>query len=100
MFILFGWGFTTTKNFGRRNNVCPVCSNGCTDFAKITTWFTLFFIPIFPIGFKYVEICPNCGNGHKMGKKEFLERLGAEEQPVAPAADPFTPAEPDAESGN
>ena len=92
MFILFGWGFKTTKQFGRRPDcVCPVCSNQGTDFIKITTWFTLFFIPIIPIGFEYVEICPNCGNGHKMSKRDFMEKLAAPTEVYDAPADPFIP---------
>ncbi|MGO9028390.1 MAG: zinc ribbon domain-containing protein [Acidimicrobiales bacterium] len=53
---------------------------------KLRTWFTLFFIPIFPISIKYATACPMCGAGTKIDKAqaEHLESVAAQKA-AAPA---------------
>ncbi|KAM6500657.1 hypothetical protein JOM56_003671, partial [Amanita muscaria] len=41
-------------------HVCPNCHNASVIAAKRTTWFELFFIPIFPMSRKNVWMCHIC----------------------------------------
>lgn len=63
--IIFGWGFQTIKNFGPVfKNLCSHCHN--EDYwvlTRIMTWFTIFFIPIFPYEIKHHLTCPVCKYG-------------------------------------
>jgi hypothetical protein len=71
MFILFG-----THNFQKRigNSVAMNCTrcNNANAFLIVrdATWFTLFFIPIFPFYFRYSIMCPICGYGSKISKEQ------------------------------
>lgn len=62
-FIIWGSrGITSTKQTGDFN--CPRCNRDRVPYALKSTrpWFTLYFIPVFPIGGSetYVE-CQRCG---------------------------------------
>ena len=57
--------------FGMRNRVhrhgpcvaatCPRCHNEVVlEYAVVTRWFTLFFIPVIPFGRRRVLVCPIC----------------------------------------
>ncbi len=57
--------------FGMRNRVhrhgacvaatCPRCHNEVVlEYAVVTRWFTLFFIPLIPFGRRRVLVCPIC----------------------------------------
>ena len=63
--IIFGWGFQTIKNFGPVfKNLCSHCHN--EDYwvlTRVMTWFTIFFIPIFPYEIKHHLTCPVCKYG-------------------------------------
>lgn len=44
--------------------VCEVCGNNAAHhLVKRVRRFTLFFIPIFPVGTRYVDTCTACGRG-------------------------------------
>lgn len=68
-----GWGKQMVKVFGLINaQVCGHCNNmGQRSIVKITTWFTLFFIPIIPYRTRYLLICPVCRDSIKISKEEF-----------------------------
>lgn len=63
--IIFGWGHQTTKIFGPTfKNYCNHCNNEeYWVLARFMTWFTLFFIPVFPYSIKYFLSCPICQCG-------------------------------------
>ena len=75
MFIIFGWGKQIIKNIG------PVFKNQCTScgnedywqLLRITTWFTLFWIPVIPYGVKYFLMCPICEHGVYLEKQKYDE---------------------------
>lgn len=64
MIIIFGTKSSTIKE-NKGNFVCPQCQNlRKYSLKSIQSWFTLFFIPVFPIGAKkdrHVE-CEGCNN--------------------------------------
>ncbi len=39
------------------------------------TWFTVFWIPLFPVGRKFFVTCPVCNYGKKMKKAEAMDIL-------------------------
>ncbi len=73
MIVLFGLGKTTKKNFGYLpDKNCKLCEkNHAYELLRITTWMTLFFIPVIPYSFKYFLVCPNCERGFEITKDQF-----------------------------
>jgi hypothetical protein len=50
------------KVIGQLSYSCSTCKTAVTRSAVVlTTWFTLFVIPIFPVGKKYQIVCNTCG---------------------------------------
>lgn len=72
MFI-FGWGFRTVKRFGFvGKHKCGAChADTGWQLVKVTTWFTLFFIPIIPTSIKRMIICSQCNAGRIINKELF-----------------------------
>ena len=73
--ILFGWGYRTVKNYGPVRKIqCNKCSNETSWLLqKLTTWFTLFFIPVIPYKRDYLLVCPVCRCCLELDKEEFDE---------------------------
>lgn len=71
--IIFGWGFRTIKNFGPAfKNLCSHCNNEqYWNLSRVMTWFTLFFIPVFPYEIKYHLLCPVCKWGIELNQKQI-----------------------------
>ena len=71
--IIFGWGHQSTKNIGPTlENSCSHCNNKeYWILNKITTWFTLFFIPIFPYSIKHFLSCPICQYGSTLNNQQI-----------------------------
>ena len=67
IFILFGWGQRTKKLIEETYKKCKYCHNGTLDYKKITTWFTIFFIPLIPYKKEYYLMCNNCERGYESG---------------------------------
>lgn len=71
--LIFGWGHKTIKKYGMigksKCNICKLVTNW--QLVKVTTWFTLFFIPIIPVNVKRMIICTNCNGGHIVDKQTF-----------------------------
>lgn len=73
--IIFGWGHQTIKQIGIAfKQLCGHCHN--EDYwvlTRIMTWFTLFFIPIFPYSIKYFLSCPVCKYGLTLDQRQIDE---------------------------
>lgn len=71
--IIFGWGYRTAKNFGPVRKVqCSNCNNEASwHLQKLTTWFTLFFIPVIPYKTDHLLVCPVCRCCLELKKEEF-----------------------------
>jgi hypothetical protein len=42
--------------------VCETCGQHAGHrLVRRTNWFTLFFIPLFPVGSRYIDTCAYCG---------------------------------------
>jgi len=77
MFIIWG-SRVFHKVLGRTKHsiVCGNCNNeNWFEILKITKWFTIFFIPIFPFSFKYFVGCPVCDRGKYITEDEAQEIL-------------------------
>ncbi len=73
--IIFGWGRQTIKQIGAVfKTLCNHCHNEeYWILARITTWFTLFFIPIIPYSTKYFLSCPVCKYGVTLNDQQIGE---------------------------
>ncbi len=74
MFVI--WGIGTRRQYTNVlvKDTCSEC--GTTQNMNILTQYgcgTLFFIPIIKVNRKYFEVCPNCGAGKQITKKEFKQ---------------------------
>ncbi len=74
MFFIFGWNHQDTTSYGHvEEHLCQNCHNReFWHLNKITTYFTVFFIPIFIQENCYWYYCPTCNYGIKLDKDEFL----------------------------
>ncbi len=76
-----------------------VCRNGHTAahrLAKRTRKFTLFFIPLFPIGVRRFTVCTACGETLTIDKEQAEAMLARAQgaAPVGPDADGSAPLPP------
>ena len=73
MFFIFGWGRQLKKKFGPVfKKMCSHCHNeDYWIFLRISTWFTLFFIPVIPYSWKYFLACPICEYGVYLKPAQF-----------------------------
>lgn len=69
--IFYGWRtFASKKGTFRRICHCNNCNADTKwELRVLWTWFTLFFIPIFPIYVERALVCPICEYGIKVTKK-------------------------------
>jgi len=79
MFFIFGWGRVSDDRYSYRgSSICPRCRNTVgNELAKVTTWFTLFFIPAIPYKVQYGRVCPICGYTEEINKEIFNRIVGA-----------------------
>lgn len=75
MFIIWG---TETKNKVLGNlkemNHCEYCNNTSSfEVIRYMKWFTIYWIPLFPISIKYYICCPNCNYGKQIKKVELAK---------------------------
>jgi transcription elongation factor Elf1 len=73
MIFIFGVGYTKTYNYrAEKEFECPRCGNNVfLNLTKITKWFTMFFIPVFPYETKYIISCPDCKYEVSVDKIKF-----------------------------
>jgi len=61
MFFLFGMR-TRAKSIGQVERSCSKCTRPTMHNAvESQKWFTLFFVPVIPLGSNYVVRCGVCG---------------------------------------
>lgn len=100
MFILFGTR-RMRRSLGTVMLLCQHCQRPSAHAVfKLHTWFTLFFIPVFPFSVRYMTACPMCGAGTKIDRAHAEQLTAAAAQqaagPVEMTPDgpitPYTPA--------
>jgi len=56
------------------SETCQHCGNHEPWYLiKVTTWFTLFFIPIFPYQVKRIYVCPICQSHYEITPEQYEE---------------------------
>lgn len=82
MFILFGTR-ATVKTLAMITFLCSTYNQPAAHrLTQITRWFTLFFIPVFPIGRRYVLTCAACGQASKITRQQADEMVARAEAPA------------------
>ncbi len=78
MFILFGTKTTECRLTQGKEYGCPRCGNITRwPLIRYTSWFSLFFIPVFPYRRRYVERCPICHAGRPVSERQAQAMIGA-----------------------
>jgi hypothetical protein len=80
MLVIFG-----IKRMARRlATVFAVCGQCGSPAAQVivrrSTWFSLFFIPVIPLGSKYSSTCTLCGAATKLDKEQALHLVELAQQ--------------------
>jgi hypothetical protein len=91
MFLIFG-----IKRLNRRlATMLAICGQCTTPAAQVivrtSTWFSLFFIPVIPLGSKYRSTCTFCGVSVKLDKAQALQMVAAAQQVSAQSPDGHIP---------
>ena len=77
--IIFGYRAGKRKDFGEALPIrCPQCNNATFyRYMSVTSWFSLFFIPIIPIKRRDYLVCPICSRaiGVRRDQREMASRL-------------------------
>jgi hypothetical protein len=84
VFVIFG-----IKRLRKRlATVFALCGQCNTPAAQVivraSTWFSLFFVPVIPLGSKYISTCTYCGNSMKLEKAQALQMVVSAQQAPAP----------------
>ena len=63
MLLIFGLTKTKVKYRGSTGiQVCPTCYRTAEwGSFRVTRWFHIFFVPVFPVKYRDVTACPICG---------------------------------------
>lgn len=72
MFVIWGFGSRRKYTDVVTKDTCGAC--GTEQVMSVVMdygCFTLFFIPIIKFGKKYYEVCPHCGAGRQITKREY-----------------------------
>lgn len=66
------WGFrSSVALLATLVYVCDTCGNNAAHrLVKRVRKFTLFFIPLFPVGTKYLDTCTACGRVIEVPKEQ------------------------------
>lgn len=74
---VFGWDYKKAKNYGPvKRDKCNNCNNESTfHLQRLSTWFTLFLVPIIPYRVNYLLVCPICSKAIEIENSEFLEYI-------------------------
>lgn len=75
MFFIFGWNHTKITDCGPvQEETCNHCHNKeIWQLKKISKYFTLFFIPIFPHDSESLYLCPICNHGIKLDNEQYKD---------------------------
>ena len=56
--------------------LCLHCGSSCChQVVRDRHWFTLFFLPVFPVWQSYSLVCPNCGGAQRLKRREAMAML-------------------------
>ncbi|MGP8058182.1 MAG: DUF2510 domain-containing protein [Acidimicrobiales bacterium] len=83
MLIIFGIR-RLNKRMGPIALRCSNCGMSGLALFRVSTWFALFFIPVIPLGFKHVTVCPNCKRQAQVSKETVDAAREHSESPRGP----------------
>ena len=71
MFVIFGFR-TRIAILATLSYICETCGVAAAHrVVRRRRWFTLFFIPVFPLGpGRYTDTCINCGRVRQLTKEQ------------------------------
>lgn len=71
MFVVYGTHhFKRIKGHSKNSIQCNHCGKvGQWQYIHVWTWFTLFFIPLFPVFRQKMFVCPGCEWGVKINRQ-------------------------------
>ena len=75
--IIIGYR-TTTKHMGMLagSSICGRCGSSVQhEIIRDIFWLTVFFIPLLPVWCSYTLICPRCGEGRRLKRREAKAML-------------------------
>jgi hypothetical protein len=92
--IIFGFR-SFVKSLAMLTMVCHRCGNPAAHrLIQRSRWFTLFFIPLIPLGFTRFTTCTFCGVSQKVSKQDAEQMIAASQQTAPPMAQGgFPPAQ-------
>jgi hypothetical protein len=108
MFLIFGIK-RMVRRLGTVFAMCGQCHSPAAQvIVRRSTWFSLFFIPVVPLGSKYVSTCTLCGASTRIDKDQALHMVEVSQStppspqpapapidiPSAPQAPPAPPLNP------
>jgi hypothetical protein len=86
--IIFGFR-SFVKTLAMLTLVCHRCGNPAAHrLVQRSRWFTLFFIPLIPLGFTRYSTCTFCGASVKVSKEDAERMIAAGQQGAPPLAQP------------
>ena len=86
--IIFG-GRRTVKPLGILQAQCPRCGQVAAQrLIRTTRWFTLFFLPVIPLGSRHIATCTYCGSAVVV-PKEAVDGLLAGQAAAPPLPPPM-----------
>lgn len=92
--IIFGFR-TFVKVLATLTLVCQRCGNPAAHrLVQRSRWFTLFFVPVIPLGVRRYSTCTFCGATHNLTKQDAQRLVGAGQPPTAAPAPPVLPPVP------
>ena len=92
--IVYGYR-KRNKVMGKFSQPCPRCQQNVPQtFVRSRNWFTLFWIPVFPVTKKTLVLCSNCKAQFEV-KNEFADQLFPKNPPAQVLAQaPREPVQP------
>jgi hypothetical protein len=89
--ILFGFR-SFVKSLAMLTLVCHRCGNPAAHrLVQRSRWFTLFFIPLIPLGITRFTTCTFCGASHKVSKQDAQQMIAASQQSAPPMQQAMPP---------
>jgi hypothetical protein len=81
--LFFLWGFRSmTRTLAMATFPCRTTNQPAAHrLSRVTRWFTVFFIPVIPLGRRHLLTCSACGQSYKVTKEEAAEIVARAEAP-------------------
>ena len=82
MYIIYGFKSFVKDLLQKAARTCPVCGEvAAVKLVRRRRWFTLFWIPIFPVKSEFFHVCASCETTQGISKDEAKADLAEAKQP-------------------